>query len=179
MFFILAKSKDKKKRRTTASVSTRQQKVKTTESSQSITIATLNSLSSGAFLRNICIVFDKLGQSEASDGCKAKNMMLLKIDSSEVQDALFDFGQRNFGSRKWVARVDGLRNTADGKWYYDDGTTPAFSGLKWLKSANTPAGDDSLVVANINWRKSGKKLDNPVIDGIPTSENQYPYICQF
>lgn len=114
--------------------------------------------------------------SQATAACKAKDMKLFQIDGVEIQDAVLAFPPKIYG-KSWALRVDGLRNTTDGNWYYDDGKIPAFSGLKWVQSANTPAGHDSLFIGPYNYPDT-TILSRGYVDGFPFSRPHYP-LCQF
>jgi hypothetical protein len=144
------------------------------------------SVSTGAFIKNVCMMTTSMTQPEADAACKAgstagKQMLLFQIDSDDTQNSIFAVLDTNLGKNgyNYAFRVDGLRDTADGNWYYYDfGQAPAFAGLKWYFTSDTLTGYDSLVITNMAW-PANKLVQSPAVDGIQNELDLVPVLCQY
>jgi hypothetical protein len=104
-------------------------------------------------------------------------MKLFQIDSTAVQDALFDIMEVDLDGFQAYFRIDGLKEK-DGKWYYYSyGRKPAFSELDWLIDMNTFDGMDSLVATNMAY-PSSKVIQKFKVDGL-YSNLEFNLICEF
>lgn len=128
----------------------------------------LKNLNDGSFVKNICYLSRFLNYAGADVECKARNMKLLKIDSDAVQDGVIDFIKTRYSSYITV-RIDGLRNINDGNWYYDDGNTPAWSGLKWKTVPDV--GESLSIQVGVNG------VPGDWIVGVPLTES-LPFFCE-
>jgi hypothetical protein len=147
----------------------------------------LMSTSSGAFIKNVCLIGIAKTQSEADAACKAGStagteMKLFQIDSDDTQTAIFAVLEANLGSQgyNYAFRVDGLRDTSDGQWYYHNSGSPepAFSNLKWYMTSDTLEGFDSLAITNMAWPAS-KVVPSVAVDGIQSDNDLVPVLCQY
>jgi hypothetical protein len=140
---------------------------------------TINSTTTGAFLKKCCHKHIAANLAEAREGCRAEDMELLQIENDEVQDALFDFYQKNYNRTTLIARTDGTLGT-DGNWYYQSyDKSPVFANLKWNTRSNIQTGDNSITISNVVNRDSDKKSSSFGFDAYPLLNRLSGYICQY
>lgn len=138
--------------------------------------------SSGKLYKNLCIVLVPADQPTAMSGCAAGYMHLLQIDSDFVQTFILALMDQVFSGSgyPYLARVDGVRDPADKKWYYSSKGTKveAWAGLKWLVNSDTFTGYDTLVVTNLAYPVN-KAFMKSAIDGVPSNEGNSLYLCEY
>lgn len=132
----------------------------------------------GAYSKTACFVFDTYNQADADAYCKADGMVLLDIDSLEIQSELFAFLEPQMTGYQVAFRVDGIRESDVGNWYYYSyGKTLAFSGLDWLTTSDTLTGDDTMVITNMAYPMA-KVIQTFKVDGLDKSL-LFPIICEY
>ena len=93
-------------------------------------------------------------------------MVLFQIESEVAQDFILTYMRHIHNEPILYIRIDGLRDEGvDNQWYYYAyGKTPAYPDLRWASSANTPAGNNSLIIY------SESPLNPTFIDGARSSD---------
>lgn len=119
-------------------------------------------------------------QDQANAYCKAGMMQLFQIDSATTQTAIFYVLNQLLTQSyyNYAIRVDGLRDTTSGLWYYYSyGKTAAFAGLKWYQKSDTLTTYDSLVITNMAY-PSSKVVPSEAVDGVPLGD-LLPALCEW
>ena len=136
----------------------------------------LNS-ASGVYAKTACVVNMTHTQSQAVSYCESNSMKLFQITDATTQNQIVTSMQTIYGA-SITFRMDGLRDTSDGNWYYNSyGKTPVFSGLWWLTNSNTFAGSDSLTIGNMAYPNIKFRLTFRM-DGVRPNI-PLPIVCEY
>jgi hypothetical protein len=129
------------------------------------------------YIKTACFVEEPSSQASALAYCESNSMKLFIIDTDVVQNVLFYHVEPTYQSSNKIFRVDGVRDSGDGNWYYSSGQTPALATLKWLISSDTYETYDYMMISNTGWPMT-KLSPTFSVDGVD-SETPFPFICEF
>lgn len=124
----------------------------------------------GAYLKTLCIIYEKGNYAQAIDSCEQHGMKLLMIENtntqSQLNSTLVSAWPKGRGIIFWI---DGVKDLTDNEWYYYSSgkKTPASTNLIWLRGAATDPGCLSTWGFDaVSFKVAGQNCSDPSIFGV-------------